>query len=93
LAEENFVVLVEAERGETGIIRAGIRAGTGGHDAKEDFSRWAGGFVQDPDFLLDIVAEDVFAAEIGSEKAAVIDVAADDGLALRYGCNRGADVC
>ena len=85
LAEINFVVLIEAEGGEAGVIRAGVWAGTGGHDAKEDFSGRAGGFIKDPDFLLDVIAKDVFAAEISGEETAMVDIAADDGLAFAVG--------
>src|SRR5262249_7117290 len=85
LAEVKFVVLVETERREAGVIRAGVRAGTGWHDAKEDFSRRAGGFIEDPDLLLYVVAEDVFAGQIRSKEATMIDVATNDSLAFAVG--------
>src|SRR5262249_15164164 len=85
LAKINFVILVEGERRKGGVSHARIGTGSGGHDAEQNFPGRAGRFVQNPDFLLDIIAKDVFASEIGREKAAVIDVAADDCLAFTVG--------
>src|SRR5206468_12783333 len=82
LAEIEFIVLIEAKGGQAGIIAARVRPRTGGHDAQEDFSRGTGGFVQGPDFLHHVVAKNVFAAEIGREFAAAINVTANDGLSF-----------
>ena len=85
LAEVQLVVLIEAERRQAGVIAAGVRAGTGGHEAKQNLAWRAGGFVQNPDFFLHVVAENVFAAQVGGELAAPIHIPANDRLAFTVG--------
>ncbi len=78
LAHVDFTVGVRAERRQSGIIRTGIRTGTLGHDAEEFFCHRRCGFVHGPDNAHDVVAEDVFATQVGGEFRAAINVTADD---------------
>ena len=82
LAEVNLAVGVNAEGRQAGVIRAGVRAGALGHDAEDGFGDGRGRLVHRPDCAIDVVAENVFAAEVAREFLATINIAADDGASV-----------
>src|SRR5271155_1286958 len=82
LAEINFAVRVRAERRKSGVIRAGIRAVAFGHDAEDIFLDGRGCPVHRPDRAIDVVAENIFSAEVAREFLAAINVAADDSATV-----------
>ena len=75
LAHVDFVVLIESERAESGVIETGRHVGD-----LDDGRRVRAVVSQRPDAARAVVAEDVFATEFRGKLRSTIDVAADDAV-------------
>ena len=82
LAEVKFAICIRAEGRKAGVIRAGVRAVAARHDAEQSFFDGRRGFVERPNGAHDVVAENIFAAEIVREFLSAINVTADDRTAI-----------